>query len=115
MPPLPAAAEIACLECLPNGLPFYLKRTITLVTRDGAETSSNYVIFLLRRSTAWPDGVVRLSDLHRWLAWRTRTVFLLADARRHPALDSIAARTSGTVTAVAPGWWGALLPAPAGP
>ena len=115
MPPLPAAAEIACLECLPNGLPFYLKRTITLVTRDGAETSSNYVIFLLRRSTAWPDGVVRLSDLHRWLAWRTRTVFLLADARRHPELDSIAARTSGTVTAVAPGWWGALLPAPAGP
>lgn len=115
MPPLPATAEVACLECLPNGLPFYLKRTITLVTRDGAETTSNYVIFLLRRSTAWPGGVVRLSELDRWLAWRSHGVFLLADARHQPALDSIAARASGTVTAVAPGWWGALLPAPAGP
>jgi len=114
MPPLPATTEVACLECLPNGLPFYLKRTITLITRDGTETSSNYVTFLLRRSTAWPSGVVRLSEVGRWLAWRSRDVWLLADARHRPMLDSIAAHTSGTVAAVAPGWWGALLPAPAG-
>jgi 4-amino-4-deoxy-L-arabinose transferase-like glycosyltransferase len=115
IPSLPATTELACLECLPNGLPFYLKRTITLITRDGAETTSNYVIFVLRQSSAWPAGVVRLSDLDRWLAWRDRSVFLLADAHHQAALDSIAARASGTVGVLAPGWWGALLPKPAGP
>jgi 4-amino-4-deoxy-L-arabinose transferase-like glycosyltransferase len=115
MPPLPAETELACLECLPNGLPFYLKRTITLITRDGAETSSNYVIFFLARSSAWPAGVVRRADVDRWLAWRGHAVFLLADARHRSALDSIAARASATAAAVAPGWWGAALPAPVVP
>ena len=114
MPPLPATTDLACLECLPNGLPFYLKRTMTLITRDGTETTSNYVVFFLRRSAAWPSGVVRLSDLDRWLAWRDHAVLLLADARHRPALDSIAARAAGTVAAVAPGWWSTLLPAPPG-
>ncbi len=115
MPALPATTELACLECLPNGLPFYLKRTITLITRDGSETASNYVTFLLRRSSAWPSGVVRLSDVDRWLAWRSHGVLLLAEASHRLSLDSIAARAAGTVAAIAPGWWGALLPAPAGP
>jgi len=114
MPPLAAGTDLACLECLPNGLPFYLKRTIVLITRDGSESSSNYVMFLLRRSSAWPDGVVRRSNLGQWLAWRTRPVFLLADDRHEPALDSISAHASGTIGAVAPGWWGALLPPAAG-
>ena len=115
MPALPATTGLACLECLPNGLPFYLKRTVTLITRDGSETTSNYVTFLLRRSAAWPDGVVRRAALGRWLAWRSRPVFLLAPERGRPALDSIAAAARAAVTPVAPGWWGALLPVPTGP
>ncbi len=115
MPPVPASTELACLECLPNGLPFYLRRTITLITRDGSETTSNYVTFLLRRTAAWPGGVVRRSELGRWLAWRSHAVLLLADERRQPALDSIAALALAVVAPVAPGWWAALLPAPPGP
>ena len=119
MPALAPGVELACLECLPNGLPFYLRRTITLVTRDGSETTSNYVTFLLRRTTAWPPGVVRLAALGRWLAWRDHPVFLMADGPHRGTLDSLAAAAgggggaAGAVTAIAPGWWGALLPAPA--
>ena len=114
MPALAPTTELACLECLPNGVPFYLRRTMTLITRDGSETTSNYVTFLLRRSAAWPPGVVRLSDLGAWLAWRSRPAFVLADGAHRAALDSIASRASGRVAFVAPGWWGVALPAPPG-
>ncbi len=110
VPALAPGVELACLECLPNGLPFYLGRTITLVTRDGNETTSNYVTFLLRRTSAWPPGVVRLDGLDRWLAWRDHPVFLMADAPHRGALDSLAAAYAVPVRALAARWWGALLP-----
>jgi hypothetical protein len=109
VPPLPPATELACLECLPNGLPFYLRRTITVVTRDGSETTSNYVMFTLRRSAAWPDQVVRRSELDRWLAGRRLAVYLLANRGSRAALDSVAARAQASVAALTPGWWGALI------
>ncbi|HVM43374.1 MAG TPA: glycosyltransferase family 39 protein [Gemmatimonadales bacterium] len=115
MPALPPGTELACLECLPNGVPFYLGRTMTLVTRDGSETTSNYVTFLLRRSETWPPGVVRLSDIGAWIAWRSRPAFILADAAHRATLDSLASRAAGRVSSVAPGWWGAAIPAPPGP
>ena len=109
LPALPPATEVACLQCLPNGLPFYLRRTVTVITRDGSETTSNYVVFLLKHTTAWPDGVVRLSSLDRWLAWHDGPVYLLADRDSRTRLDSIAAPRSAPVTALTDGWWGALL------
>ena len=112
VPDLPPGTELACLECLPNGVPFYLKRTITLITRDGSETSSNYVIFLLGRSARWPAGAVRRADLDLWLARRGPSTFLMAGERQRTALDSIAWRAVARVTPLAPGWWGTLLPAP---
>jgi 4-amino-4-deoxy-L-arabinose transferase-like glycosyltransferase len=111
--PLPPAAELACLQCLPNGLPFYLRRPITIVTRDGSETTSNYAVFMLAHTTAWPDRVVQLSSLARWLAWRDHPVYLLATDDGRRALDSIAAPRGGAVTPLTAGWWGALIPAPA--
>jgi 4-amino-4-deoxy-L-arabinose transferase-like glycosyltransferase len=115
MPSLPPTTGVACLECLPNGLPFYLRRTITVVTRDGRETTSNYVMFTLRRSTAWPPGVVRRSELDRWLAGRDHAVYLLADRGSRAGLDSIATRSGASMSALAPGWWGALVPPPRSP
>ena len=44
-----AETEVACLECFPNGLPFYLSRTATLISRDGGEMTSNYIISTLER------------------------------------------------------------------
>jgi len=40
IPALPPRAEIACLECFPTGLPFYLKRCVTVVSTDGKELTS---------------------------------------------------------------------------
>ncbi len=115
IPALPPGTELACIECLPNGVPFYLRRTITLVTADGHETTSNYIAFALRRSPVWPPGVVRRTDLATWLARRAHPVYVLAGGAGHAALDSLAARAAGATApaALAPGWWGALFPAPA--
>jgi hypothetical protein len=38
---LPPGTELACLQCFPNGVLFYLRRTATLITRDGGELTSN--------------------------------------------------------------------------
>jgi 4-amino-4-deoxy-L-arabinose transferase-like glycosyltransferase len=109
LPPLAPSTELACLACLPTGVPFYLRRTITVVTRDGSETTSNYVVFSLRRSAAWPDGVVRRSELDHWLAQRDHAVYLLANRGSRPGLDSIAARAGAGVADLSAGWWGALI------
>ncbi len=110
LPPLPPSVEIACLECLPNGLPFYLGRTITVVTRDGSETTSNYVVFALKHTDPWPAGVVPLGARNAWLASRNHPVYLLARDDRRDALDSLAARRGVQARALVPGWWAALLP-----
>lgn len=110
LPALPPATEVACLECLPNGLPFYLRRTVTIITRDGSETTSNYVVFMLKRVTPWPDQVVPVSSLASWLAGRLAPVYLLADAGGRARLDSIATPRAASVTQLTDGWWGALLP-----
>ncbi len=112
IPPLPPAAEIACLQCLPNGLPFYLGRTITVVTADGGETTSNYVVFALKRAHPWPVGVVPLADRDAWITTRNHAVYLIARDDQRAALDSIASRNAEPVRALGPGWWAALLPSP---
>jgi len=113
LPALPPATEVACLQCFPNGLPFYLRRTVIVITRDGSETTSNYVVFMLKRTTPWPDQVVPVSALASWLAARRAPVYLLADAGGRARLDSIAAPRGASVTQLTDGWWGVLLP-PAG-
>ncbi|HVO35364.1 MAG TPA: glycosyltransferase family 39 protein [Gemmatimonadales bacterium] len=112
LPALPPATDVACLQCLPNGLPFYLRRTVTVVTRDGSETTSNYVVFFLKRTSPWPDQVVPVASLGAWLAARRAPVFLLADANGRSRLDSIAVPRALSVTQLTDGWWGALLPPP---
>jgi len=114
LPALPPATEVACLQCFPNGLPFYLRRTVTIVTRDGSETTSNYVVFMLKRVTPWPAQVVPVSSLAGWLAGRPAPVYLLADGGGRARLDSIAAPRGAGVTQLTDGWWGALLPAAGG-
>ena len=114
VPALPPASDVACLQCLPSGLPFYLRREVTVVTRDGSETTSNYIVFLLKRVSPWPDGVVPLAALGEWLAARRGPVYLLADADGRSRLDSIAASRTAAVDTLGDGWCGALLPAPGG-
>jgi hypothetical protein len=111
---LPAATELACLECLPNGLPFYIKRLVTVLTRDGNELTSNYVQFTLHSGKPWPEGVVPIAQWQHWLATRSHPVYLLADKNHMPLLNSIALARGAEVVDLGSNYWAALLPAPTG-
>jgi 4-amino-4-deoxy-L-arabinose transferase-like glycosyltransferase len=108
---VPPGAEVACLECFPNGLPFYLGREVAIVTHDGRELTSNYALYKLRSPGAWPATLVPAADRDVWLAKRHGPVFLLAKNRNRGVLDSLAAAHGGAVSELRRGWWGALLPA----
>jgi 4-amino-4-deoxy-L-arabinose transferase-like glycosyltransferase len=111
---LPAATELVCLECLPHGLPFYLKRLITVLTSDGKELTSNYVIFTLNSGKPWPEGVVPLAQWQHWLATRTHPVYLLAKKDHLAQLKEIALERGVEVTDLGSNYWAVLLPTPAG-
>jgi len=111
LPELPPYAEIVCLQCFRSGLPFYLKRFVTVVTDGGKEFTSNYIIFMLNNTKSWPEGVVRLSERNRWLASRDHPLYLIARKSGRESLESLATARGATVTELEPGWWGALVPA----
>jgi 4-amino-4-deoxy-L-arabinose transferase-like glycosyltransferase len=106
---LPPRTVVACLECFPPGLPFYLERPVTVVSETGRELTSNYVLFTLERTPTWPDVIVPLARRDEWLATRATPVYLLAKRRRRAALDSVAERWGAVVTEPVQGWYGALV------
>jgi 4-amino-4-deoxy-L-arabinose transferase-like glycosyltransferase len=112
---LPAGTELACLECFPNGVPFYLRRTATLISRDGSELTSNYIIYSLKKDPQWPKQIVPLADFDAWLASRKNPVYLIVSHSNRNRLETIAAARGATVRTLAAGYWGAQLPAPGGP
>jgi 4-amino-4-deoxy-L-arabinose transferase-like glycosyltransferase len=111
---LPPSTELVCMECLPHGLPFYLKRLVTVLTSDGKELTSNYVIFTLNSGKPWPDGVVPVAQWHHWLATRTHPVYLLAKKSHLTLLKEIALERGVEVVDLGSNYWAALLPTPAG-
>lgn len=108
---LPPATELACLECLPHGLPFYLKRLVTVLSRDGNELGSNYVVFTLNSGKSWPEGVVPTAQWHHWLATRTHPVYLLANKSNLALLKEIALERGVEAVKLDSKYWAALLPA----
>jgi len=102
--------EVACLECFPNGLPFYLRRTATLISRDGGELTSNYILSTLEKTSQWPPQIVRLSDFDDWLASRTTPVYLIVRQKARNKLEGIAAARGAAVQPLSPEFWGAQLP-----
>ncbi|MDD2769051.1 MAG: glycosyltransferase family 39 protein [Methylococcus sp.] len=112
IPELPAEVEIACLDCLPNGLPFYLRRLITVVSDEGQEFTSNYVLFTLKNGKPWPERVVPLDQRDTWLAGRDHPVFLMARGDDVEQLDAIAERYGASQIELGFGYWGALLAPP---
>jgi 4-amino-4-deoxy-L-arabinose transferase-like glycosyltransferase len=107
---LAQGAEIVCVRCFPISLPFYLGRTITVVTETGGELSSNYVKFALERGTPWPRSLVRGSELESRVAERDRPVFLLADESGQREVEALARKYGAAVGPVAPGYVGAWIP-----
>ncbi|MGA3284758.1 MAG: glycosyltransferase family 39 protein [Verrucomicrobiota bacterium] len=112
---LPAGTEWACLECFPNSLAFYLGRTATIVSRDGGELTSNYIMCSLKQDARWPKQIVPLADFDAWLGSRKTPVFLIVRQEDRDKLMTIAAARSAIVQPLSPGYWGAQLPVPTGP
>jgi hypothetical protein len=109
---LPAGAELACLRCLPNGLPFYRQNVLTVVSDSGREFTSNYVLFALASGQAWPEHLVPTAGLDLWLATRTRPVYLLARQEHAAELEAVAGRQGLAAAAVGSGYRAVLIPAP---
>jgi 4-amino-4-deoxy-L-arabinose transferase-like glycosyltransferase len=109
---LPDRTEIACLESYPEGLSFYLRRTLTIISEDATPLRSNYINYWLQRAPARPSTLVALSQKDAWLESRQTGAFVLAPDRSRADLDAWMG-SRAPVRAAAPGWWGALVPGPA--
>ena len=107
LPALSPETELGCLECFPNGLTFYLGRTVTLISRDGDELTSNYILSLLAREPQWPTNVVRRSEFAQWLDSRKTPVYLIVRPVDRAELETRGA----TVQELSRDWLGGLLPA----
>jgi hypothetical protein len=112
---VPAGTELSCLECFPNGLPFYLRCNVTLISRDGNELTSNYIIHGLNKDPQWPKQIVPLADFDAWLASRKTPVYLIVREVNRSKLETIAADRGATVQPLSSGYFGAQLPVPEGP
>jgi len=108
---LAAKADVACVWCFPTALPFYLGRTIAVVSERGGELTSNYLLYSLEQGNKWPETLVHDSDAESWLASRTRPVFLLAPARHggETRLRALVEARRAQVREVIPGFVGALI------
>ena len=112
IPALPPQTELACLECYPCGLPFYLRRTATLLTVDGREFTSNYILFRLKNDPVWPANVVATTNLNRWIAQQNHPVYLIASVRSRPRVEAAAGIHKTEIQSLTPSFIGVLLPAP---
>jgi 4-amino-4-deoxy-L-arabinose transferase-like glycosyltransferase len=109
IPALPPQTELACLQCFPSGLTFYLHRTATLITKDGGELTSNYILFTLKSGRAWPSNLVATSDFDHWLATRNHPVYLVVRQQDRSQLEAIVAGRGISIQQLTPSYVGALL------
>jgi hypothetical protein len=77
---------------------------------EGNEFTSNYIVYSLRSSKNWPDGIVPLSQMDNWLAKREHPVYLLAKIDHLPTLSSIAKQYGQEVFDLGSNYWAILLP-----
>ncbi len=111
IPALPPKTELTFLECFPNGLPFYLKRTATLVTKDGYELTSNYILFRLKNESDWPTNLVPRGLFDLWLAAQKNPVYLLARTGDRSRVEAVAGIQETNIQQLTPNYIGVLLPA----
>ncbi|CAL1240588.1 glycosyltransferase family 39 protein [Candidatus Methylocalor cossyra] len=110
LPSLSPDTELACLNCLPNGVPFYLKRLVTVISDQGKEFTSNYLQFSLARGGPRPERLVPAAELSRWLASRDHPTLLLGRSDQRPRLAEIAARYRAELRELGYGYWAVPLP-----
>lgn len=99
--------ELACLQCMPHGLPFYLGREMTVFTEEGGELTSNYVLFSIKSGKPWPQRLVPLDRYPGYLADRKHPIFLMA--RRERMKDLLALAQGREVVSLPGDYIGVLL------
>ena len=109
-PALTKDTEIACLACMPPGVPFYLGRLMTVFTEEGRELTSNYVIFSLASGKSWPPRLVPWASRDAYLETTEHPLFLMATGERRDELVRRGERVGAPVVALANGYFGVLLP-----
>ncbi len=110
IPPLDQDTALVCYLCFPNGLPFYLKRPIRVVSyQDGRELESNYVRFKLEGAAAWPDSMIRENLFPAWLEERRQPIYLLTRTRDEGHLRDILGRPELAFTPLAAEYSGASV------
>lgn len=103
--------ELACLQCLPNGLPFYRQQLVTVLSEDGRELTSNYVLFELASGKPWPERIVPYKQRTDWLDSRDHPVLLMAKHDQLPELNILATAHGAAILDLGNGYWAALLTA----
>ena len=106
--------RVACLGCLPSGLPFYLKRNITVFTVDGHELTSNYVMFSLNSGKPRPETLVQPEEMRAWLNAQKETVWLIAENNRKSELETIAREYGSSVSPLGQQFFSTLISADRG-
>jgi hypothetical protein len=94
------------------GLPFQRKQTVTVVTENGRELTSNYILFHLKRFKTWPMTLVPMAELESWLASRDHPVYLMARQHKRDLLASVAGNRGAALNELTMDYCGVLLPAP---
>jgi hypothetical protein len=112
IPALPPQTELIFWESYPAGLSFYLNRTATLISRDGNELTSNYILFGLKRDPHWPTNLVPATGLEHWLAGRNHPAYIFTHASYRGRLEAIAGIQKTNIQQLTPDYIGVLLPAP---
>ena len=112
IPALEPETELAFLQCYPGGLPFYLQRTATVITLDGAELTSNYIIYRLKNDPVWPTNMIKVADFNRWLAGRTHPVYMVANQNSRVIFEKMAGIETTNIQTLTPSFIGVFLPAP---
>jgi hypothetical protein len=96
-------------------LSFYLGRPATLISRDGHELTSNYIMYSLSKDSRWPKRIVPLADFDGWVMSQKTPVYLIVHKSDRGKLETIAAARGAKVQILSPEFLGAQLPPVGGP
>lgn len=111
IPALTPQTELACLERFPGGLTFYLNRGATLISRDGRELTSNYILFALKDKSKWPTNLVDVADFEQWVSQRNHPVYLLTSENHRSEVERIKRIKPTDIQSLIRPYIGVLIPA----
>lgn len=107
---VPAGTELVCYQCFPNGLSFYLGRPIIVVSLNGQELSSGYVVDQLSRDPQWPKQFVHLGDFNEWFATNKASIYLIVRDADRVRVEAIGRERGAPVETLPSGYLGIQVP-----